>query len=82
MTELELQSEYVMDFFCRRADGLGFREIKNNAVSPDLFIPANLYEFLKENSRKAWNMPAQKKRIQWRRAKIAPGYYGYDSRED
>ena len=44
-----------MDFFCRRADGLGFREIKNNAVSPDLFIPANLYEFLKENSRKAWN---------------------------
>ena len=55
MTELELQSEYVMDFFCRRADGLGFREIKNNAVSPDLFIPANLYEFLKENSRKAWN---------------------------
>lgn len=55
MTELELQSEYVMDFFCRRADGLGFREIKNNAVSPNLFIPANLYEFLKENSRKAWN---------------------------
>lgn len=55
MTELELQSEYVMDFFCRRTDGLGFREIKNNAVSPDLFIPANLYEFLKENSRKAWN---------------------------
>ena len=47
MTELELQSEYVMDFFCRRADGLGFREIKNNAVSPDLFIPANLYEFLR-----------------------------------
>ena len=53
MTERELQSEYVMDFFCRRAEGLGFREIKNNAVSPDLFIPANLYEFLKENSRKA-----------------------------
>lgn len=55
MTELELQSEYVMDFFCRRADGLEFREVKNNAVSPDLFIPANLYEFLKENSRKAWS---------------------------
>ncbi len=55
MTELELQSEYVMDFFCRRADGLEFREVKNNAVSPDLFIPVNLYEFLKENSRKAWS---------------------------
>lgn len=54
MIELELQGEYVMDFFCRRADGLGFREVKNNAVSPDLFIPADLMEFLKENSRKQW----------------------------
>lgn len=54
MTELQLQGEYVMDFFCRRADGLGFREVKNNAVSPDLFIPADLLEFLKENSRKQW----------------------------
>lgn len=54
MNELELQGEYVMDFFCRRADGLGFREVKNNAVSPDLFIPADLLEFLRENSRKQW----------------------------
>lgn len=54
MTELELQGEYVMDFFCRRADGLGYREVKNNAVSPDLFIPSDLQEFLKENSRKQW----------------------------
>ena len=55
MTELELQGEYVMDFFCRRSDGLGFREVKNNAVTPDLFIPADLKEFLKENSRTGWN---------------------------
>lgn len=55
MNELELQGEYVMDFFCRRADGLGFREVKNNAVSPDLFLPADLMEFLKENSRKQWH---------------------------
>ena len=68
MTELELQSEYVMDFFCRRADGLGFREIKNNAVSPDFA--------------QGMEQPAQKERIQWRRAKIASGHYGYDSRED
>ena len=54
MIELELQAEYVMDFFCRRPDGLGFREVKNNAVSPDLFIPSDLLEFLKENSRKQW----------------------------
>ena len=55
MTELELQGEYVMDFFCRRNDGLGFREVKNNAVTPDLFIPTDLKEFLKENSRVGWN---------------------------
>lgn len=54
MNELELKGEYVMDFICRRADGLGFREVKNNAVSPDLFIPSDLQEFLKENSRKQW----------------------------
>lgn len=55
MNELELQGEYVMDFFCRRNDGLGFREVKNNAVTPDLFIPADLREFLKSNSSKAWS---------------------------
>lgn len=54
MIELELQGEYVMDFFCRRQDGLGFREVKNNAVSPDLFIPADLLEFLRANSAKQW----------------------------
>ena len=42
MIELELQGEYVMDFFCRRKDGLGYREVKNNAVTSDLFIPADL----------------------------------------
>ena len=54
MNELELQGEYVMDFFCRRQEGLGYREVKNNAVSPDLFIPSDLLEFLKENSRRQW----------------------------
>lgn len=82
MTELELQSEYVMDFFCRRADGLGFREIKNNAVSPDLFIPANLYEFLKENSRKAWNNLLKKSEYNGDEQKLLRSHYGYDSRED
>lgn len=55
MNELELQGGYVMDFFCRRADGLGFREVKSNAVSSDLFIPSDLLEFLKKNSRKQWS---------------------------
>ena len=44
-----------MGFFCRRSDGLGFREVKNNAVTPDLFIPADLKEFLKGNSYAGWN---------------------------
>ena len=43
-----------MDFFCRRDDGLGFREVKNNSVTSDLFIPGDLLEFLKENSRRQW----------------------------
>lgn len=30
MTELELQGEYVMDFFCRRNEGLGYREQRVN----------------------------------------------------
>ena len=82
MTELELQSEYVMDFFCRRADGLGFREIKNNAVSPDLFIPANLYEFLKENSRKAWNNLLKRANTMATSKNCFGPLWIWDSRED
>ena len=48
MNELELQGEYVMDFFCRRQEGLGYREVKNNAVSPDLFIPSDVLSLLME----------------------------------
>ena len=30
MKELDLQGEYVMDFICRRDDGLLYREVKTH----------------------------------------------------
>jgi len=55
MHETNLQSDHVMDFLCRRKDGLGYREIKNTSVNNDLFIPTDLREFIEENSSKAWS---------------------------
>ena len=43
-----------MDFLCRRQDGLGYREVKCTTVNNDLFIPADLLEFVKTNSPRAW----------------------------
>ena len=54
MIEKNIQSEYVMDFLCRRQDGLGYREVKCTTVNNNLFIPADLKEFVKENSPRAW----------------------------
>ena len=36
MKELDLQGEYVMDFICRRDDGLLYREVKNTSVNNEL----------------------------------------------
>ena len=55
MIEKNIQSSYLMDFLCRRQDGLGYREVKCTTVNNDLFIPADLLEFLKTNSRRQWN---------------------------
>lgn len=54
MKELDLQGDYVMDFLCRREDGLKYREVRNTAVNDDMFIPDDLKEFVKENSPVAW----------------------------
>lgn len=54
MKELDLQGEYVMDFLCRRDDGLKYREVKNTSVNNDLFIPSDLEEFVSNNSPQAW----------------------------
>lgn len=54
MKELDLQGEYVMDFICRRGDGLLYREVKNTSVNNELFIPSDLEEFISENSPQQW----------------------------
>lgn len=60
MIETELQNDYVMDFLCRRTDGLGYREVKNTTVNNDLFIPADLKEFVSSQSPTAWRNLRQK----------------------
>lgn len=60
MIETELQNDYVMDFLCRRADGLNYREVKNTTVNNDLFIPADLKEFVSGQSPVAWRNLKQK----------------------
>lgn len=60
MIETELQNDYVMDFLCRRADGLEYREVKNTTVNNDLFIPADLKEFVSGQSPVAWRNLKQK----------------------
>jgi type I restriction enzyme R subunit len=54
MKELDLQGDYVMDFLCRRDDGLHYREVRNTSVNDELFIPSDLEEFISENSPQAW----------------------------
>ena len=60
MKELDLQGEYVMDFICRRDDGLRYREVKNTSVNNEMFIPSDLEEFISENSPQAWKRLVKK----------------------
>lgn len=53
MVELDLQGDYVLDFFCKE-EGLGYNKVENNAVSNDLFIPSDLREFVSSASPVAW----------------------------
>ena len=53
MQELDLQGDYVLDFFCKE-EGLGYNKVENNAVSNDLFIPSDLREFVSTASPVAW----------------------------
>ena len=60
MKELDLQGEYVMDFICRRDDGLCYREVKNTSINNEMFIPSDLEEFISENSPQAWKRLVKK----------------------
>lgn len=50
MNELDLQDKYLVNFICDRSDGLGYREVKANTVSPQFFIIEDLKYFISETS--------------------------------
>ncbi len=50
MKELDLQDKYIINFLCRRADGLQYKEAKANTVSKDFFIIEDLKNFLSDTS--------------------------------
>ena len=56
MIETELQHTEIIPYFCREEvnGGLGYRETPNNIVSPDLFIPSQLAEFVKGAVPEVW----------------------------
>ena len=61
MIETQLQHQFVMDFLCRKEGGLQYREVKNNMVNDELFIPSDLKEFIKLSSPDGWRRLVQKK---------------------
>lgn len=48
MKELDLQDKYLINFLCKRADGLQYNEAKANTVSSDFFVIEDLKQFLSE----------------------------------
>src|SRR6056297_2564483 len=50
MNELDLQEKYLIHFITERTDGLGYKEVKANTVSPKFFIVEDLREFISETS--------------------------------
>ena len=56
VVETRIQHEYVMKFLCRREEegGLGYRQTDPNIVSPDLFIPSHLAEFIENANPIVW----------------------------
>lgn len=48
MKELDLQDKYLINFLCKRTDGLQYNEAKANTVSHNFFIIEDLHYFLSE----------------------------------
>ncbi len=48
MKELDLQDKYIINFLCKRADGLKYNEAKANTVSSNFFVIEDLKHFLSE----------------------------------
>ena len=56
VVETRIQHEYIIKFLCRREEegGLGYRGTDPNIVSPDLFIPSHLAEFVQTANPIVW----------------------------
>lgn len=50
MNELDLQDKYLIHFLCERADGLHYKEVKANTVSPQFFVVEDLTQFISETT--------------------------------
>lgn len=50
MKELDLQEKYVIHFITGRTDGLNYKEVKANTVSPQFFVVEDLKSFISETS--------------------------------
>ena len=48
MKESDLQDKYLINFLCRRSDGLQYNETKANKVSPNFFVLEDLQYFLSQ----------------------------------
>mgnify|MGYP002713020913 CR=1 FL=1 len=48
MKELDLQDKYLINFLCKRSDGLQYNEAKANTVSSNFFVIEDLKHFLSE----------------------------------
>ena len=46
MNELHIQDKFLIPFFTSNVNGLGYREVKANTISNNLFIEEDLLEFL------------------------------------
>lgn len=46
MNELHIQDKFLIPFFTSNVEGLGYREVKANTISNNLFIEEDLLEFL------------------------------------
>ncbi|MCG6188945.1 DEAD/DEAH box helicase family protein [Maribellus maritimus] len=50
MNELDLQDKYLVNFLCERSDGLQYKEVKANTVSPQFFIVEDLKQFISDTT--------------------------------
>ncbi len=50
MKELDLQDKYVVNFITERQDGLRYKEVKANTVSPHFFVVEDLQHFISDTT--------------------------------